>query len=353
MSKLYGVLGVASDASEKEITKAFRAKARKLHPDKQPPSASDADKARACKAFQELVGAYEVLSDETKRRRHDLERPDSAPAASQRPRPPSRQQPSSASSNRRQEDDFSGGGYGAPPPRGARGDGCAPPPRASGGARRYAPQSEDSDSDENPRNWRPPKKTPQEEEDDKDARRRREQAERDKVFEGLGSHWVKPPPRSSSASKRSSDVPKAKPKPKSAPTQTRAEPMPKTKAKRETPEEDQKPPGEKKKRGSKGSKSDGDESDCSSDASSVLSFDIRIDLKKYKFILEPEEEGLDPFNATEVWTITQPAAKKETWAPVGPAVEDAPGETGKDKEDPLKPGKPSPSAAQKRCCAMQ
>jgi len=76
MSNPYGVLGVQKDATEKDITKAFRAKARKTHPDKQPPGASDAEKQRACKAFQELVAAYEVLNDADKRRSHDLETPD-------------------------------------------------------------------------------------------------------------------------------------------------------------------------------------------------------------------------------------------------------------------------------------
>ena len=63
----YAILGVASDASAKEIQKAFQQKARKLHPDinKEP----DAEER-----FKEVSEAYAVLSDEQKRARYDAMR---------------------------------------------------------------------------------------------------------------------------------------------------------------------------------------------------------------------------------------------------------------------------------------
>lgn len=65
MSKdLYEVLGVSRDASESEIKKAFRKKARELHPDVN--KAPDAENQ-----FKELNEAYDVLSDSAKRAQYD------------------------------------------------------------------------------------------------------------------------------------------------------------------------------------------------------------------------------------------------------------------------------------------
>ena len=57
---LYEILGVDRNASDAEIKKAFRHKARELHPDvNDSPTAED--------EFKELNEAYDVLSDANKR----------------------------------------------------------------------------------------------------------------------------------------------------------------------------------------------------------------------------------------------------------------------------------------------
>lgn len=61
----YATLGVERDASEVEIKKAFRRKARELHPDvNKAPDAED--------RFKEVNEAYDVLSDPRKREMYDL-----------------------------------------------------------------------------------------------------------------------------------------------------------------------------------------------------------------------------------------------------------------------------------------
>ncbi len=61
---LYEVLGVSKDATEADIKKAFRRRARELHPDvNKAPDAED--------QFKELNEAYDVLSDANKRAQYD------------------------------------------------------------------------------------------------------------------------------------------------------------------------------------------------------------------------------------------------------------------------------------------
>ncbi len=61
----YKVLGVASDASAKEITKAYRKMARQYHPD-----ANQGDPT-AEERFKGIASAYEVIGDEAKRKEYD------------------------------------------------------------------------------------------------------------------------------------------------------------------------------------------------------------------------------------------------------------------------------------------
>ena len=61
----YDILGVSKNASAQEIKKAYRALAKKYHPD-----VNQGDKAAEDK-FKQVTEAYAVLSDEKKRQQYD------------------------------------------------------------------------------------------------------------------------------------------------------------------------------------------------------------------------------------------------------------------------------------------
>lgn len=61
----YQILGVSRDASTKEIKRAYRKLAMKYHPDKNPDNPSAEEK------FRDISDAYEVLTDEGKRKTYD------------------------------------------------------------------------------------------------------------------------------------------------------------------------------------------------------------------------------------------------------------------------------------------
>jgi DnaJ-class molecular chaperone len=62
---LYKLLEIPRDASQDDVRKAHRRLVRKYHPDANP------EDPRAAERFKEVQQAYEVLSDENKRRQYD------------------------------------------------------------------------------------------------------------------------------------------------------------------------------------------------------------------------------------------------------------------------------------------
>jgi len=103
----YEVLGVGEDATQEEITDAYRQKVKEYHPDV-------SDKEDAGEVFKRVVQAEEVLGDETERERYDrmgheayVRRVEGANAAG------SEQSPWTAEDRREQSHDVGFGGMGA------------------------------------------------------------------------------------------------------------------------------------------------------------------------------------------------------------------------------------------------
>lgn len=69
MSNLYEILEVSEKASKEVIDKAYHVLAKKYHPDLQP----ELDKKSAESKMKQINEAYEILSNEEKRKKYDLE----------------------------------------------------------------------------------------------------------------------------------------------------------------------------------------------------------------------------------------------------------------------------------------
>jgi len=67
LGDLYAELGVAGGASPEEITTAYRARMKELHPDTRPADAAAAER------FHRVTAAYRVLSDPVARARYDAQ----------------------------------------------------------------------------------------------------------------------------------------------------------------------------------------------------------------------------------------------------------------------------------------
>jgi DnaJ-class molecular chaperone len=66
MKNYYQLFGIEETASQEEIKRAFRRMASLYHPDHNPQSPKEAEER-----FKEINQAYEVLSDEVRRRQYD------------------------------------------------------------------------------------------------------------------------------------------------------------------------------------------------------------------------------------------------------------------------------------------
>ena len=66
MMGLYETLEIDRNASDEEIKKAYRKKALQFHPDK-----NTDNKAEAEAKFKEITNAYNILSDQQKRRHYN------------------------------------------------------------------------------------------------------------------------------------------------------------------------------------------------------------------------------------------------------------------------------------------
>ena len=70
----YVTLGVREDASQAEIRRAYRKLALEHHPDKQPAGSDQSVAAAATRRLAQINGAWDVIGDEERRHRYDLDR---------------------------------------------------------------------------------------------------------------------------------------------------------------------------------------------------------------------------------------------------------------------------------------
>ena len=143
----YKVLGVDPAASSKEIGKAFRQLARKVHPDKLPQGSSEEVQLQAKHRFQQVAKAWEILGDPQQRSLYDAQRSTAPAEESQGPGRASRR----AKAERDAED-------------------------PEGEERRFREEMRRAKREEQKKQ--------------KEAEEARKEKERDKTG-GLGGHWVK------------------------------------------------------------------------------------------------------------------------------------------------------------------
>lgn len=229
----YKVLGVDPSASSKDIGKAFRQLARKVHPDKLPPGSSEETQLQAKHRFQQVAKAWEVLGDPQQRSLYDAQR---CPA-------PAQAQASDAPSMWRRSRAAQSG------------------PDAEAEERRYREEMRQAKREEQKR--------------EREAEEARKEKERDKTG-GLGGHWV--PPSSVAGS----------------------------------------PDGPTRSGGIHhwaGWSAARDE-DVHSEASSVLSFDLNIDLNDLDLRFAEKISAEDDWE--EVWEMRKKSPTPETSSPVSP-----------------------------------
>ena len=65
-SKLYKILNITKDAEPETIKKSYKKLAMKWHPDRNPKNKEEAENK-----FKEISEAYEILSDEKKRKAYE------------------------------------------------------------------------------------------------------------------------------------------------------------------------------------------------------------------------------------------------------------------------------------------
>ena len=81
----YAILGLARDATQAQISAAYRTLLRRYHPDTRTPADTGHD-ARADAALQHVLTAYAVLADPARRSHYDQQTsPRSVPARTQPP----------------------------------------------------------------------------------------------------------------------------------------------------------------------------------------------------------------------------------------------------------------------------